>query len=149
VSVQAPPDPQLADAAKRVKDEMDLHAVAGDRGWAVFALADGKPLDHTAYDSWKAAVKAAKWDRDRYFFLEVQPDGMPEREAVAVIRYARLCHDLGGRVPPPDDVHLFPPGMPLQPLDRLRMARQLASGKPLVPAGFAMSNHPAERRTRG
>lgn len=139
-------DPVLADAAKRVADEMTMHAVAGSFGWAVFALADGRPLDHVAYESWRDAVKAAKWDRDNYMFLEIKPDGMPEREAAAVLSYARLIHDLGHRIPGPDwDAGPLASSMPHQPRDRALMAKQLAAGRPLLPAGFAMSNLPAER----
>lgn len=148
MSVQAPPDPQLADAAKRVSEEMTMHAVAGAYGWAAFALADGAPLDHTAYPTWSDAVKAAKWDRDNYMFLEIQPGGMPEREGAAVLTYARFIHDLGHRIPGPDwEAGPLASSMPHQPRDRALMARQLARGKPLVPEGFALSNLPSERRT--
>lgn len=148
---QAHADPSLLDAAKRIKDEMDLHALAGVSGWAVFALADGRPLDHTAYESWRAAVKGAKWDRDNYLFLEIQPDGMPSvREAQAVLQYARLIHKLGYRIPSPDwDAGPLASSMPHNPRDRAVMGRQLATGRPLVPQGFAMSNLPSERRKHG
>jgi hypothetical protein len=149
VSTQAPHDPQLADAGKRIQDEMNLHAVAGSRGFAVFALADGRPMDHVAYETWRDAVRAAKWNRDRYIFLEIQPDGMPNvREAIAALTYARIIHDLGHRIPSPDwEAGPLAASMPHQPRDRAVMARQLASGKPLLPAGFAMSNLPSERGT--
>jgi hypothetical protein len=135
------------DAAKRVKDELDMHAVAGARGWVVFALADGTPLDHTAYDSWNAAVKAAKWNRDRYIFAEIQPDGCPShREAAAIIHYARTLSRAGFRIPSPDwEAGPLAASMPHQPADRRRMIRQLVSGRPLVPEGYATSNLPAER----
>ena len=82
----------VTDEAKRIKDEMDYHALCGHFGWAVLALADGKPMDHVAYETYRDAVKGAKWNRDNYLFLEIQPDGMPYREAQAVIDYhlARL-----------------------------------------------------------
>lgn len=137
------------DDVKRVKDEMDMHAVAGASGFAVLALADGRPLDHTAYPSWSEAVKAAKHDRDRYMFLEIQPDGMPYREADAALKYARIIHSMGHRIPSPDwQAGPMASSMPHQPRDRALMARQLASGKPLLPAGFAMSNLPSERGRR-
>lgn len=135
------------DCAKRIKDELDMHAVAGARGWAVFALADGTPLDHTAYDSWNAAVRAARWDRDNYAFVEIMPDGCPSyRAAAAILHYARTLSRGGYRIPSPDwDAGPLAASMPAQPHDRRRMARQLISGKPLLPEGFAMSNLPAER----
>lgn len=138
----APPD-----CVKRVKDEMDLHALAGDHGWAVFALADGKPLDHVAYPTWSAAVRAAKGDRDNCMFVEIPPDGFPSyRHAAAPLHYARTLSRAGYRIPSPD-WHAGPlaSSMPLQPRDRRLMARQLASGRPLLPEGWAMSNLSSER----
>lgn len=140
---------QPPDCAKRIKDELDYHAVAGDHGWAVFAMADGAPLDHAAYDSWNAAVAAAKWDRDNYMFVELAPDGCPSyRAAAAILHYARTLSRAGFRIPSPDwEAGPMAASMPQQPYDRARMIRQLASGRPLLPEGFAMSNLPAERGT--
>jgi hypothetical protein len=137
----------VSDAAKRIKDEADMHALAGAHGYFVVALADGRPLDHTAYETWADAVRAAKHDRDRHLFLEIQPDGMPSaREAEAVLQWARFCHDQGWRIPSPDwDGGPLASSMPHQPRDRHLMARQLVAGKPLLPEGFAMSNLPSER----
>lgn len=144
---QAPAvDPELLDAGKRISDEMTMHALAGSYGWAVFALADGRPLDHTAYETWAHAVKAAKLDRDRYIFLEIQPGGMEPREGQAALTYARALHAAGFRIPSPDwEAGPLASSMPHQPRDRRLMARQLISGKPLLPEGFAMSNLPSER----
>ena len=140
-------DPAFADAARRIQDEANLHAVAGARGWFAVALADGKPMDHVAYETWSDAVKAAKWNRDRYIFLEIQPDGMPSvREAAGALLYARGMHDMGYRIPSPDwEAGPMASSMPQQARDRRVMARQLASGRPLLPAGWAMSNLPSER----
>lgn len=142
--------PEPPDCVKRVKDAMDLFAVTGASGWAVFALADGKPQDHIAYESWNAAVRSTKHDRDRFMYVEITPDGMPSyRHAAAPLHYARTLHRGGYRVPSPDwEAGPLASSMPAQPFDRRRMAKQLISGKPLVPAGFAMSNLPAERRHR-
>jgi len=146
-AVKSPEDQALEDAARRVKAEADMHALAGARGWFVVALADGRPLDHTAYETWGDAVRAARWDRDRYLFLEIQPGGMPEaREAEAVLKWGRFCHDQGYRIPSPDwDAGPLASSMPLRPADRRLMARQLASGRALLPEGLAMSNLPSER----
>lgn len=134
------------DAVKRVKEAMDLHAIAGDRGWARFALADGQ-TDHIAYESWSAACKSTGWDRDRFMYLEIPPDGFPSyRHAAAPLHYARTLSRAGYRIPSPD-WHAGPlaSSMPLQPRDRRLMARQLASGRSLLPEGWAMSNLPSER----
>jgi hypothetical protein len=124
------------DDVLRLKDEMDLHAAAGSRGWAVIAMADGAPLDHTAYPAWASAVAAAGFDRDRYLFVEIQPDGMPYREASAVLKYFRTMHDMGYRIPSPDwEAGPLASSMPYRRHDRARMARQLVSGRPLDPDG--------------
>jgi hypothetical protein len=136
-----------SDDAKRVADEMTLHAVAGSHGFAVFRLSDGRPMDHTAYDSWSAAVKGAKWDRDNYMYLEIQPDGMTLREGQAVLDYARIVSKMGFRIPSPDWADHQAMSMPYQKRDRMKMARQLASGKPLYPEGWVASNLPSEIRT--
>ena len=74
---------EYSDEAKRIADEMTLHAVAKSEGWVCFRLSDGSPLDHNVYERRIDAVKAAGWDRDRFIYLEVQPDGMPVKEADA------------------------------------------------------------------
>jgi hypothetical protein len=133
----------FTDAGNRIKYAMDLHAVAGSYGWASFKLEDGSS-DNTAYDSWSAAVKAKNWDRDNYMYLEIQPGGMASvEEAKAVLNYARVIHNLGHRIPSPDWEHYQAMSMPTQSWDRARMAKQLASGKPLDPNGY--SNLPSER----
>lgn len=129
------------DDVRRVKDEMDMHAVAGARGWVAFHLADGRPLDHTAYPVRILAVKAAKWDRDNYMYAEIQPDGMPYREASAVLKYARSLHEAGWRIPDPE--FDYDASMPRTAADRKRMARQLVSGKPLSPQHIT-TNLPSE-----
>ncbi len=145
------PNGEWPDEVKRVKDAMDLHAVAGSYGWAVFALADGRPLDNTAYPTWGAAVRAAKWNRDNYMYLEIRPDGMPYGEAAGALGYARTVSKMGWRVPSPDSGHsasvgelASTSGSLSQRYDRATMARQLVSGRPLLPAGYAMSNLPSE-----
>ena len=140
--LQQLPNGEWPDEVKRVKDEMDMHAELKQRGWVVFALIDGKPLDHAVYPTWNDAVKAAKWDRDRYMFLEVQPDGMTYKEAHAVLDFARKLYDGGYRIPNPEwDAHMAST-MPLQKHDRKRMLRQLTSGKPLLPSDVPYGNLP-------
>lgn len=133
---------------KNVKHALDTHAVAKSRGWVAFRLADGtSPDNNTVYDSWSEAVRFQRWDRDNFAYVELQPDGCPSyREAEAILTYARTLHDMGYRIPSPDwEAGEMAASMPLRPSDRARMARQLASGKPLYPDGFAASNLPNER----
>lgn len=133
------------DDVKRVKDEMDYHAVMGHSGWIVLALADGTPLDHVPYETWSDACKAAGWDRDRYIFCEIQPDGCGYREAQAILKYARTLYDRGFRIPSPDwDAGPLASSMPRTQYDRNRMGRQLISGRALYPEGS--SNLPSLRK---
>jgi hypothetical protein len=117
---------KYSDEAKRIADEMTLHAIAKSEGWVCFRLSDGTPLDHNVYERRIDAVKAAGWDRDRFIYLEVQPDGMPVKEADACLRFARMLHDSGFRIPSPE--FEFDPTMPLLPSDRIKTIRHLASG---------------------
>lgn len=115
-----------SDAAKRISAEMQMHAVAKSEGWAVFRLSDGMPFDHVPYSRRVEAVKATGWDRDRFLYLEIQPDGMGLKEAEAVLKYARMIHDAGFRIPAPD--FEYDPTMPLLRHDRIRTIKHLASG---------------------
>lgn len=130
-----------SDDVKRVKDEMDMHAVAGSHGWVAFHLSDGRPANHTAYERRQDAVLAMRWDRDNFMYVEIQPGGMELKEAEAVLAYARLISKMGFRIPDPE--FDYDATMPYQPWDRARMARQLVSGKPLDPFGY--TNLPSER----
>lgn len=129
--------------AKRISDEMNMHALAGSAGhWAAFKLADGTPKNHTAYETWGDAVRfAGGWDRDEVIYLQVQPDGMQPKEADAFLRYARFLHDAGHRLPPPDSVAFgycsqLGSGLPYLKADRFKMARHLISGGREFPGGF-------------
>ena len=133
------------DEVKRIKDEFDMHAVAGNTGYVAIALADGKPLDHTCYPTWMLAVTAAKWDRDNYMFPEITPDGITYKGAAAILHYARTMHDMGFRIPSPDwEAGPLVSSMPEQQHDRMRMIRQLVSGKPIVPDDVPYSNLPQD-----
>ena len=131
------------DDVLRVADEMTMHAVAGMHGWVAFSMADGTPLDHAAYPTWGEAVKAARWNRDNYMFLEIQPDGMPYNEARAVLEYFRGMSKMGYRIPSPDwEAGPLASSMPMQPADRKKMMRQLARGKPIYPDYVPYTNLP-------
>lgn len=124
---QAPTDPALLDAARRIADEMTLHAIAGSEGWCPFWLADGRPVTRgTFYEKRTDAVRAAKWDRDNVIYLEIQPGGMKPEQAVQCLQFARALHGAGFRIPSPE--FEFDPTMPLMAADRVKTIRHLASG---------------------
>lgn len=98
-------DPSLLDAAKRMADVMNLHAVGKARGWAAFALADGRS-DNVPYESREDAVRHHKWDRDNFLYLEIPRGGVNDPiEMVACLHYARQLHKGGYRLPDPRDFH--------------------------------------------
>lgn len=136
------PDPVL-----RIKDEMDLHAVAGGKGYCAFNLQTGKPLSRGNTFPSRAAARrnAEKRTMDHLLILEVQPDGMAYREADAVLRYERTLIAAGVRTPDhfetEENSGLL--SMPRTKHDRERMIKQLVSGKPLYPAGTEYGNLPA------
>jgi hypothetical protein len=134
LSTQAPTaDPALLDAARRIADEMTIHAIAKSEGWVAFWLADGRPLDHVCYPSRVEAVRAAKWNRDNVIYLETQPDAMGVHEAMACLKYARALHAAGFRIPAPE--FEFDASMPFLVTDRAKQVRHLASGGRLHPIG--------------
>ena len=140
------PNGTWPDPVRRIKEEMDFHATMHERGFVAFKLEDGSPLDHTAYPTWNDAVKAAKWDRDRYAFLEIQPDGMPFNESAAVLDFARKLYAGGYRIPSPEWDNHQAAAMPRNAFDRKRAAKQLITGKPLYPAHVPYGNLPAIRK---
>lgn len=93
------------DAAQRMTDAMNLHAVAHSRGWAVFAMADGRS-DNTAYESLDDAYRSKGWNRDRYLYLQIPMGGVSDpAEMQGCLDYARGLHDMGARLPDPRDFH--------------------------------------------
>lgn len=116
-----------SDAAARMADVMNLHAVAKSRGWAVFALADGRS-DNTAYETYDAALRSARWDRDRFLYLEIPRGGVQDpAEMQGCLDYARILHDMGARMPDPRDFHAPDRGFPYHqpPVMRADWARQI------------------------
>jgi hypothetical protein len=116
-----------SDAAARMADAMNLHAVARSRGWAVFALADGKS-DNTAYETRDDALRAKRGDRDRCLYLQIPMGGVSDpAEMQGCLDYARILHDMGARMPDPRDFHAgdreFPYHVP--PVMRSDWARQI------------------------
>lgn len=134
------PDPVL-----RVKDAMDLHALAGGFGYAVFSLNDGKPVTNDLYPSRGAARRfAEKRTTDHLLIIEVQPDGMPYREASAVLQYERALIAMGVRSPDSleteENSGLL--SMPRNRHDRRAMATQLRRGQALYKPDQTYGNHP-------
>lgn len=135
------PDPVL-----RVKDTMDMHALAGSHGYAVFSMADGRPVTHNFYPSRAEARRfAERKTQDFLLILEIQPDGMTYREANAVLTYERTLNNMGIRSPDTleDEANSGALSMPRTRHDRRRMAAQLRKGKPLYPAQIPYGNLPS------
>ena len=77
------------DDARRMADAMNLHAVAKSKGWAVFALLDGRS-DQTAYETLDDAHRSTTWRRDDYLYLEIPAGGVNNpAEMQACLDYAR------------------------------------------------------------
>lgn len=115
------------DDARRMADEMNLHAVAGSKGWAVFALADGRS-DHTPYADIGDAYLAKRWDRDNYLYLQIPAGGVNDpAEMQACLDYARALHKAGYRLPDPRDFHAPDRGFPVHqpPVMRVDWRRQI------------------------
>jgi hypothetical protein len=125
------------DEARRMSDAMNLHALAGMRSkWVCFALADGtSPDGNTVYDTREEAIIFRRWDRDNYIYLQVQADGMSPKNAQEFLRYARMLHDNGYRMPDPRDFNAGDKdvpahdSMPLLQADRLAQIRELTQRK--------------------
>jgi hypothetical protein len=116
-----------SDAAARMADTMNLHAIAKTRGWAVFALADGRS-DNTPYQDIGDAYLAKRWDRDNFLYLQIPAGGVNDpAEMEACLVYARALNKACYRLPDPRDFHApdrdFPVHQP--PLMRGDWARQI------------------------
>lgn len=133
----------VPDEAKRISDAMNLHALAGMKGkWVCFALADGtSPDGNTVYDTREEAVLFRRWDRDNFIYLQIAPDGMQAKIAQDFLRYARMLHTNGYRLPDPRDFntssaagdqdYAAQDSMPLLVTDRLAQIRELTGRKHL------------------
>lgn len=117
----------FSDAAQRMADTMNLHALAKAKGWAVFTLADGRS-DSTAYETYAEALRSARWDRDRYLYLQIPAGGVSDpAEMQGCLDYARVIHDLGGRLPDPRDFNAGDRDFPIHqpPVMRRDWSRQI------------------------
>jgi hypothetical protein len=125
---------------------MDLHALAGKaHEYAVFSMADGRPVTMDTYPSRAAARRyAQRKTLDLLLIIEVLPDGMPYREANAVLMYERTLNNMGVQSPDSleDEANSGALSMPRNRHDRRRMAAQLKKGSPLYPAHIPYGNLP-------
>jgi hypothetical protein len=113
---------QYSDAARRMADEVTLHAVAGNAGkWCAIRLADGSS-DHIAYDSRSDALSHQLHPQHCTYVL-VPPGGMQPAEATRVLGFWRQAHDAGFRAVDPSDAV---PSMPLTAPDARRQIRLLS-----------------------
>jgi|SRR5579862_1209697 len=141
------------DPVRRVKDQMDIHAIAMSEGiveggYAVFSLQTGVPVTGRLYPSrGEARRDAEKRTTDHLLILEAQPDGMPYNEADAVLRYERTLTSAGIRTPDTLETEQNSGllSMPRNRHDRRRMAAQLKRGKPLYPDYVDYTNLPIPR----
>ena len=117
------------DDARRMADTMNLHAVMKSKGWAVFALADGRSPDLTPYPDIGEAYRAMKWDRDN---LPVPSDSSLAGFTIQrKCRHAWItpvnCTTTGYRLPDPRDFNApdrdFPVHQP--PVMKRDWARQI------------------------
>lgn len=117
------------DAARRMADTMNLHAIAKSKGWAVFALSDGRSPDVTPYENIGEAYRAMKWDRDNYLYLQIPAGGVNDpAEMQGCLDYARALNKAGYRLPDPRDFNApdrdFPVHQP--PVMRGDWSRQIS-----------------------
>lgn len=135
------PDPVL-----RVKDAMDLHALAGmAHRYAVFSMQDGRPITMDTYVSRAEARRfASRKTQDLLLIIEVLPDGMPYNEANAALKYERTLNNIGVQSPDTleDEANSGALSMPRNRHDRRRMAKQLKTGSPLYHPGISYGNLP-------
>jgi hypothetical protein len=116
------------DDARRMADVMNMHAVAKSRGWAIFALADGRSPDNTAYEGLEDAYRAMKYNRDNYLYLQIPAGGVNDpAEMQGCLDYARGLSKMGYRLPDPRDFHAPDRGFPVHepPVMRRDWARQI------------------------
>ena len=137
------------DEVKRICGAMTMHTFAKAQGYAVFSLADGRPITNDVYPSRATARRfAERKTQDSLLILEVTPDGMPPNAAAACLKYERTLADMGWRTPDhfetEENSGLL--SMPEHPHDRKRMIRQLVSGSKLVPDDMPYGNLPGQER---
>jgi hypothetical protein len=133
------------DPVRRMKDHLDLHAVARQRGYVAFNLRTGEPVTGDAHTSRALARKyAERKTMDALVICEIQPDGCTYQEADAALRFERALNSRGYRTPDSleTEENSGALSLPRTRYDRKRLARQLLSGRPLYPEGISYTNLP-------
>lgn len=94
-------DPELINAAARMRDAVNLHVVAGALGvrerhlcWIAVSLDDGRS-NGDLYDSRQDAVNHTKNLSRGWFFILIGADSMGERESIIVLQQARQAFKNG------------------------------------------------------
>lgn len=94
------PTQEELDAARRMADAVNLHvhaALAENRdrpGYVAIRLSDGRSPDGVLYDTRRDAARHNLNDRAA-FYVKVGKDTMPAREALVVLKLARLAFERG------------------------------------------------------
>ena len=112
-------------------------------GYVVFSLETGIPVTADVYPSRGDARRfAEKKTLDHLLILQIQPDGIPWREAEAVLNYERALISGGLRTPDfmETEENSGLGSMPRTLGDRIRQMQQLKAGRPLTPEGVSYSN---------
>jgi hypothetical protein len=110
-----------SDAAKRLSDLMNLHAVFGSTGkWVAIRLSDGGS-DGVTYDTRDDAV-SHQFHESLCAYAKVLPGGMQLREAEEFLSAFRAVYDAGMRVHGPED-HV--PALPIRKESVASMLRSL------------------------
>jgi hypothetical protein len=116
------------DDARRMADTMNLHAVCKSRGFAVFALADGRSPTTDAFETRDDALRSTRWDRDNYLYLEIPAGGVLDpAEMQGCLDYARALHKAGYRLPDPREFNSADREFPVHtpPVMRTDWSRQI------------------------
>lgn len=94
-------NPELLNAAARMRDAVNLHVVAGNLGvrerhlqWVAINLDDGRS-DGEVYETRRDAVRHTHLKSKAWFYVKVGADSMGERESIIVLQQARQAYKAG------------------------------------------------------
>lgn len=92
---------ELIDAANRMRDNVNLHVVAGTLGarerhlqWVAIKLEDGRS-DGNVYETRLEAVNHTMNREKGWFFVKVGAETMSEREAIIILQMSRQAFKNG------------------------------------------------------
>lgn len=98
----SPEERELLDAGKRIADEYIMHRLADPIGnlgkFMAVRLQDGTS-DHNLYPSMDEARRqiGKRDDEDRWFYIQIVPTQLPERDAAILLRANRKMYSAGIR----------------------------------------------------